>query len=66
MEKLVSLKFPDKYLLWGFAQTLDSESIEIDTKNKTLMCNCFTEDIATAIVDFKAKVIGELMIFKAR
>jgi len=65
MEKRISLKFPDINLLWGFAQILQSESIEIDTKNRTLICNCPDEIIALAIVDFSARVVEEFELGRA-
>jgi len=55
--KRVTLQFPDLYLLWSFAQTLQSNNLEINTASKTLVCNCTQENIADATSRYAAKVI---------
>jgi len=56
--KRVTLQFPDLYLLWSFAQTLHSNSLEINTGFRTLVCSCSQQNISEATTNYKAKVIG--------
>jgi hypothetical protein len=55
--KRVTLKFPTLFLLWSFAQTLTSHSVEINTRERTLICDCTEENIEAAVTGFKARVI---------
>jgi hypothetical protein len=43
--------------MWSFAKTLNSNSIEINTHKKTLLCDCNDEHIADAIANYKGKVV---------
>ena len=55
--KRVTLRFPTLFLLWSFAQTLRSHSIEINTHERILICDCTEENIAEAISNFTARVV---------
>jgi len=55
--KRVTLQFPDLFLLWSFAKTLQSNNLEINSGFKTLVCNCSGENILQATTKYKAKVI---------
>jgi len=59
-KKKIVLQFPNLQILWNFAQTLRSSSLEINTNNKTLTCACSDTDIALAIEKFRATVVREL------
>ena len=55
--KKVCLQFPNLYILWEFAHTPTSNSIEINTNKRTLICDCTDEHIAQAIKKYRGKVI---------
>jgi hypothetical protein len=55
--KRVTLKFPTLFLLWSFAQTLTSHSVEINTRERILICDCTEENIEEALKNFKARII---------
>jgi len=55
--KRVTLQFPDLYLLWSFAKTLDSNNLEINTATKILICNCSDENVVEATGKYKATVV---------
>lgn len=57
--KKIVLQFPDVYMLWSFAQTLTNNTIEINTRTKTLICDCTDADISQATGKFGAKLIDE-------
>jgi hypothetical protein len=59
-KKKTILRFPTLYVLWNFAQTLDGESMEVNTNNKTLICNCTDSEIATAVETYRATVLEEI------
>jgi hypothetical protein len=49
-----TLYFPSLPLLWSFSQSLKVTSLEINTKEMSLISVCSEEDINRAIADFKA------------
>jgi len=53
----ISLQFPDMRLLWQFAQTLTSKSIEINTHTNMLICDCSTEEITLATTQYRARIL---------
>jgi hypothetical protein len=55
--KRVTLKFPTLFLLWSFTQTLQSHSVEINTRERILICDCTEENIEEAVTNFKARII---------
>ena len=60
--KKVTLYFPDIYLLWAFARTLDKAEINVDSAKRTLTCNCNEERITDALVNFKARLVDAEII----
>ena len=59
MSTKTTLRFPNVYMLWQFAQTVQATSIEINTVNYTLTCNCTENEVAAAIKNFKAELLQE-------
>ena len=57
--KKVCLQFPTLYALWEFAQTLKINTIEINTRKKTLTCDCNEEDLNKALTKYKAVIIND-------
>jgi hypothetical protein len=59
-KKKIVLRFPTLYVLWTFAKTLSGESMEVNTTNKTLICDCSEPEIATAIEKYRATILEEV------
>ena len=53
----VELQFPDMSALWKFAQKISSKSIEINTSNKKLICNCTDAEVTDAINNYGAQLL---------
>lgn len=45
--------------LWDFRQAIQANHIEINTKNKSITCDCSEEHIKLAINKFNGKVAKE-------
>ena len=45
--------------LWEFRQAIHANYIEINTKNKSITCDCTREHIQLAIDQFHAKVMDD-------
>jgi len=58
--KRVTLLFPDTKSLWAFAQTLQSNNIEINSAEKKLSCSCSDAEISKALVQFNAQIVDEV------
>ena len=57
----IKLAFPGLHTLWAFVTTIGFTSIEINTKDATVYCECSEEHINLAIKKFEARVVeGEL------
>jgi hypothetical protein len=54
---LVFLSLKD---LWDFRQAIQAKHIEINTKNKSITCDCTKEHIDLAIKKFHAKIASEI------
>jgi hypothetical protein len=48
-------------MLWNFAQGLKANSLEINTGNKTLTCDCSETEISLAIEKYDGVLISELL-----
>jgi hypothetical protein len=59
-KKKIVLRFPTLYVLWNFAQTLHGESVEVNTNNKTLICDCTESEVAIAVEAYRATVLEEI------
>ena len=46
--------------LWEFRQAIQANIIEINTKNKSIACECSKEHIELAINRFHGKVVNDL------
>lgn len=51
---LVFLSLKD---LWDFRQEIYATDMEINTKNKTITCDCSPEHIALALQKYHAKIV---------
>lgn len=58
--KRVTLLFPDTKSLWAFAQTLQSESIQINSTEKKLSCYCSDGEVSKAVMHYKAEIVDEV------
>jgi len=56
----VTLLFPDTKSLWAFAQTLQSENIQINSTERKLSCYCSDGEISKAMMQYKAEIIEEV------
>lgn len=56
----VTLLFPDTKLLWAFAQTLQSENIQINSTERKLSCHCSDGEISKALMQFHAEIVEEV------
>jgi hypothetical protein len=56
----VTLLFPDTKSLWTFAQTLQSNHIQIDSSERKLTCNCSDTEVSKAIMQYNAEIIDEV------
>jgi hypothetical protein len=54
-KRKVTLVFPTVIKLWEFAETLDKHEVEIDSKYRTLRCDCKIPDIDRAIKCYGAR-----------
>jgi hypothetical protein len=59
-KKKIVLQFPTLHVLWSFAQTLTTNSMEVNTSNKTLTCDCFEDEIDLAVNKYNAVLIQDL------
>jgi hypothetical protein len=48
-------------VLWNFAQSMEADSMEINTGNKTLTCDCSETEVSLAIEKYNAVLIAELL-----
>jgi len=55
----IQLRFPNLHVLWSFAQSIKSTSLEIDTAHKLLTCYCTESEISLAIEKFNAEVVPD-------
>jgi len=44
-------------MLWGFAQSLHSNSLQVNTDDRTLICDCTDELIEDAIANYNARLV---------
>jgi len=56
----VTLLFPDTKSLWAFAQTLQSENIQINSTERKLSCYCSDGEISKALMQYKAEIVDEV------
>ena len=56
----VTLQFPDTKSLWAFAQTLQSEFIQINSTERTLTCNCSDHEVSKALMQYNAEIVDEV------
>jgi hypothetical protein len=56
----VTLLFPDTRSLWAFAQTLQSEDIQINSTERKLSCHCSDGEISKALMQFQAEIVDEV------
>ncbi len=56
--------FPDLFLLWAFVQTLHPTSLEINAKDRTLICECTGRHLLDAVNNYKALIISTEKIKK--
>jgi hypothetical protein len=56
----ITLAFPDTKSLWAFAQTLQSEFIQINSTERRLICNCTEPEISKALLRYKAVIVEEI------
>ncbi|MGZ3853803.1 MAG: hypothetical protein ACXVLT_04865 [Flavisolibacter sp.] len=56
----ITLSFPDTRSLWAFAQTLQSEFIQINSTESRLTCNCSEPEISKALMHYKAVIVEEV------
>ncbi len=55
----ITLLFPNTRSLWAFAQTLQSDYIQINSTERKLACHCSDGEISKALMHFKAEIIDE-------
>jgi hypothetical protein len=60
-KKKIVLQFPNLFMLWNFAQGIKANSLEINTGNKTLTCDCSETEASLAIEKYNAVLIAELL-----
>ena len=58
----VTLLFPNLRALWAFAQEIHVKTMEIQTVNNTLICECKGHDIELAQEKYRA-IVKELASF---
>jgi hypothetical protein len=58
--KRITLLFPDTKSLWAFAQTLQSEFIQINSKEKKLSCYCSDGEVSRALMQYNAEIVDEV------
>ncbi len=54
MLKKVTLVFKTIFILWAFAQAINTNDFEINTTTKTLTCDCDDDDVQLAITEYGA------------
>ena len=54
MLKKVTLVFKTIFILWAFAQAINSNDFEVNTTNNTLTCDCDDDDVQLAITEYGA------------
>jgi hypothetical protein len=62
----IALQFPDLHLLWKFAQTLTSKSIEIKPPTNVLICDCTKDEINFAVSRYSAKILEGTLTMASR
>ena len=55
----ITLLFPDTRSLWAFAQTLQSDFIQINSNEIKLTCNCAEHEISKALIQYNAAIVDE-------
>jgi hypothetical protein len=58
--KRVTLLFPDTRSLWAFAQTLQSNYIQINSTERKMTCHCSEVEISKALMQFNAEIVDEI------
>lgn len=58
--KRITLLFHDTKTLWAFAQTLQSNFIQINSTDRKLTCSCAEDEISRALVSFNAEIVDEV------
>jgi hypothetical protein len=56
----ITLLFRDTKSLWAFAQTLQTDNIQINSNERKHICNCNDHDISRALMQFNAEIIDEV------
>lgn len=56
----ITLLFKDTKSLWAFAQTLQSQFIQINSMELKLACHCSDGEISKALIQFNAEIIDEV------
>lgn len=56
----VTLLFRDTRSLWAFAQTLQSEFIQINSTEIKLICHCSDGEISKAVLQYQAEIVDEV------
>ena len=55
--KKIKLMFPSIHYLWEFRQTLKTSNVEVNVKDKSLVCDLSGADISMAVTKYRAKCI---------
>jgi hypothetical protein len=55
-ETQTMIRFPSLHKLWQFAQRIKCTSMQINTLDKTLLCNCSEQDLALVPV-YKGEIV---------
>jgi hypothetical protein len=58
--KRVTFLFPNAKSLWAFAQTLQSNHIQINSTERKLTCNCPDIEVSKAIIQYNAQIVDEI------
>jgi hypothetical protein len=56
--KRVTLFFPSADALWRFKKAIDANYFEVNSKGKTLTCDCNDEHINIALIEYGAIVLN--------
>jgi len=54
----IAIAFKNIHLLWSFAQRIHALSLEINTTDKILICDCSEEDLSL-LPEFEGMVVEE-------
>jgi hypothetical protein len=64
MKQKVTIVFPSIIQLWQFVNTTNIPSVEINTTNNTLYCECEIRNILLAENAFNARVVERAIYFE--